>query len=200
MGNLRSVAKAIEHVAPHERVEVTSDPSVVLGAARVVFPGQGAMPDCMRYLRESGLEQAVRDAAQTKPLLAVCIGEQMLFDRSEEGDTSGLGLFSGDVVRFLPDMPGSNGRLKVPHMGWNRVRQSKPHALWNGIDDQSWFYFVHSYYVAPREKELITGETTYGGTFTCAVARDNIFATQFHPEKSAAAGLRIYENFTRWNP
>ena len=200
MGNLRSVAKAIEHVAPNERVEVTSDPSVVLGAARVVFPGQGAMPDCMRYLRESGLEQAVRDAAQTKPLLAVCIGEQMLFDRSEEGDTPGLGLFRGDVVRFLPDMPGSNGRLKVPHMGWNRVRQSKPHALWNGIDDQSWFYFVHSYYVAPREKELITGETTYCGTFTCAVARDNIFATQFHPEKSAAAGLRIYENFTRWNP
>jgi len=200
MGNLRSVAKAIEHVAPHERVEVTSDPAVVLGAARVVFPGQGAMPDCMRYLRESGLEQAVRDAAQSKPLLAVCIGEQMLFDRSEEGDTPGLGLFSGDVVRFLPDMPGSNGRLKVPHMGWNRVRQSKPHALWNGIDDQSWFYFVHSYYVAPREKELITGETTYGGIFTCAVARDNIFATQFHPEKSAAAGLRIYENFTRWSP
>ena len=200
MGNLRSVAKAIEHVAPHERVEVTSDPAVVLGAARVVFPGQGAMPDCMRYLRESGLEQAVRDAAHGKPLLAVCIGEQMLFDRSQEGDTPGLGLFSGDVVRFLPDMPGSNGRLKVPHMGWNRVRQSKPHALWNGIDDQSWFYFVHSYYVAPREKELITGETTYGGTFTCAVARDNIFATQFHPEKSAAAGLRIYENFTRWNP
>ena len=200
MGNLRSVAKAIEHVAPHERVEVTSDPAVVLGAARVVFPGQGAMPDCMRYLRESGLEQAVRDAARTKPLLAVCIGEQMLFDRSEEGDTPGLGLFGGDVVRFLPDMPGSNGRLKVPHMGWNRVRQSKPHALWNGIDDQSWFYFVHSYYVAPREKELITGETTYGGIFTCAVARDNIFATQFHPEKSAAAGLRIYENFTRWNP
>jgi imidazole glycerol-phosphate synthase subunit HisH len=200
MGNLRSVAKAIEHVAPHERVEVTSDAAVVVGAARVVFPGQGAMPDCMRYLRESGLEQAVRDAAQSKPLLAVCIGEQMLFDRSEEGDTPGLGLFSGDVVRFLPDMPGSNGRLKVPHMGWNRVRQSKPHALWNGIDDQSWFYFVHSYYVAPREKELITGETTYGGTFTCAVARDNIFATQFHPEKSAAAGLRIYENFTRWNP
>jgi glutamine amidotransferase len=200
MGNLRSVAKAIEHVAPHERVEVTSDPAVVRAATRVVFPGQGAMPDCMRYLSESGLEPAVRDAAQSKPLLAVCIGEQMLFERSEEGDTPGLGLFSGDVVRFLPDMAGLNGRLKVPHMGWNRVRQSKAHALWNGIDDQSWFYFVHSYYVAPSEKELITGETTYGGTFTCAVARDNIFATQFHPEKSAAAGLRIYENFTRWNP
>lgn len=200
MGNLRSVAKAIEHVAPHERVEVTSDSAVVRAATRVVFPGQGAMPDCMRYLRESGLEPAVRDAAKSKPLLAVCIGEQMLFDRSEEGDTPGLGLFSGKVVRFLPDMRGLNGRLKVPHMGWNRVRQSKAHALWNGVDDQSWFYFVHSYYVAPREKEMITGETTYGGIFTCAVARDNIFATQFHPEKSAAAGLRIYENFTRWNP
>ncbi len=199
MGNLRSVAKAIEHVVPQERVEVTSNPAVVRAAARVVFPGQGAMPDCMRYLRESGLEPAVRDAAQSKPLLAVCIGEQMLFERSEEGDTPGLGLFSGDVVRF-PPASASSERLKVPHMGWNRVRQSKPHALWDGIDDQSWFYFVHSYYVAPREKELITGETTYGGTFTCAVARDNIFATQFHPEKSAAAGLRIYENFTRWNP
>jgi len=200
MGNLRSVAKAIEHVAPHERVEVTSDPGVVRAAMRVVFPGQGAMPDCMRYLRDSGLEPAVRDAAQSKPLLAVCIGEQMLFDRSEEGDTPGLGLFSGDVVRFLPDMRELDSRLKVPHMGWNRVRQTKAHALWSGIDDQSCFYFVHSYYVAPREKELITGETTYGGIFTCAVARDNIFATQFHPEKSAAAGLRIYENFTRWNP
>ena len=200
MGNLRSVAKAIEHVAPQERVEVTSDPAVVRAAERVVFPGQGAMPDCMRYLRASGLEQPVRDAARTKPLLAVCIGEQMLFERSEEGDTPGLGLFSGDVVRFRRDMQGVNGQLKVPHMGWNRVRQSKPHALWDGVDDQSWFYFVHSYYVVPREKELITGETTYGGVFTCAVARDNIFATQFHPEKSAAAGLRIYENFTRWNP
>jgi len=203
MGNLRSVAKAIEHVAPQERVEVTSNPAVVRDAERVVFPGQGAMPDCMRYLRESGLEQAVRDAAHSKPLLAVCIGEQMLFERSEEGDTAGLGLFAGDVVRFQPDMPQSresDARLKVPHMGWNRVRQSKPHALWHGIDDQSWFYFVHSYYAAPREKELITGETNYGGVFTCAVARDNIFATQFHPEKSAAAGLRIYENFTRWNP
>ena len=200
MGNLRSVAKAIEHVAPQERVEVTSDPAVVRAAERVVFPGQGAMPDCMRYLRESGLEEPVRDAARTKPLLAVCIGEQMLFERSEEGDTPGLGLFSGDVVRFERDLQGANGQLKVPHMGWNRVRQSKPHALWDGVDDQSWFYFVHSYYVVPREKEMITGETTYGGVFTCAVARDNIFATQFHPEKSAAAGLRIYENFTRWNP
>ncbi|HYM47097.1 MAG TPA: imidazole glycerol phosphate synthase subunit HisH [Burkholderiaceae bacterium] len=201
MGNLRSVAKAIEHVAPAERVEVTSDAAVVRAATRVVFPGQGAMPDCMRYLRESGLEDAVRDAAQSKPLLAVCVGEQMLFERSEEGETPGLGVFDGNVVRFRRGMQHPNGtRLKVPHMGWNRVRQSKQHALWDGIDDQSWFYFVHSYYVAPNAKGLVAGETTYGGVFTCAVARDNIFATQFHPEKSAAAGLRIYENFTRWNP
>jgi len=201
MGNLRSVAKAIEHVAPHERVEITSDAAAVRSAARVVFPGQGAMPDCMRNLRESGLEDAVREAAQNKPLLAVCIGEQMLFERSEEGETAGLGLFAGNVVRFRDNAHGTDGlRLKVPHMGWNRVRQSKPHALWSGIDDQSWFYFVHSYFVAPLAKELVTGETTYGEVFTCAVARDNIFATQFHPEKSAAIGLRIYENFTRWNP
>ena len=201
MGNLRSVAKAIQHVAPTERVEVTSDPATVRAADRVVFPGQGAMPDCMRFLRESGLEEVVRDAAATRPLLAVCVGEQMLFERSEEGDTQGLGLLAGNVVRFGRQMQGSDGlRLKVPHMGWNRVRQSTPHPLWNGIDDQSWFYFVHSYYVAPLAKQWVAGETTYGGTFTCAVARDNIFATQFHPEKSAAAGLRIYENFTRWNP
>lgn len=201
MGNLRSVAKAIEHVAPTERVEVTSSAKRVQAATRVVFPGQGALPDCMRNLQDSGLEEAVRNAAATKPLLAVCIGEQMLFDHSEEGDAHGLGIFKGDVVRFAADMHGTDSvRLKVPHMGWNRVRQSKPHALWHGIDDQSWFYFVHSYYVVPVAQNLIAGETTYGDVFTCAVARDNIFATQFHPEKSAAAGLRIYENFTRWNP
>jgi imidazole glycerol-phosphate synthase subunit HisH len=202
MGNLRSVAKAIEHVAPATRVTVTSDPAQVRSADRVVFPGQGAMPDCMRYLRDSGLEEAVLAAAATKPLLAVCIGEQMLFERSEEGGVQGLGLFPGEVVRFrdaeLRQPDGS--RLKVPHMGWNRVRQTQRHALWDGIADDSWFYFVHSYYVIPREVHLSAGESTYGGAFTCAVARDNIFATQFHPEKSAAAGLRIYENFTRWNP
>jgi glutamine amidotransferase len=202
MGNLRSVAKAIEHVAPATRVTVTSDPAQVRSADRVVFPGQGAMPDCMRYLRDSGLQDAVLAAAATKPLLAVCIGEQMLFERSEEGGVQGLGLFPGEVVRFrdaeLRQADGS--RLKVPHMGWNRVRQTQRHALWDGIADDSWFYFVHSYYVVPRESGLSAGESTYGGAFTCAVARDNIFATQFHPEKSAAAGLRIYENFTRWNP
>ena len=202
MGNLRSVAKAIEHVAAGITVRITADPEVVRSADRVVFPGQGAMPDCMRYLRESGLEDAVRAAAATRPLLAVCIGEQMLFERSEEGPTAGLALFPGEVVRFRDEvMRAADGaRLKVPHMGWNRVRQTQAHPLWQGVPDDSWFYFVHSYYVVPRDERLTAGSTDYGGRFTCAVARDNIFATQFHPEKSAAAGLRIYENFCRWAP
>lgn len=207
MGNLRSVAKAVEHVAPKSRVCVSSDAREIAGADRVVFPGQGAMPDCMRYLREAGLEEVVRQAAREKPLLAVCIGEQMLFDSSEEAkaparETPGLGIFAGGVVRFRDaDLyKPAGGRLKVPHMGWNRVRQARPHLLWHGIADESWFYFVHSYYVAPSDPGVVVGEAAYGRIFTCVVARDNIFATQFHPEKSAAAGLRIYENFTRWNP
>jgi len=202
MGNLRSVAKALEHVAPSVTVRISSDPIEIRAAERIVFPGQGAMPDCMRYLRESGLEEAVRAAAASKPVLAICIGEQMLFDRSEEGDTPGLGLFAGNVVRFRDEaMRTADGtRLKVPHMGWNRVRQTARHRLWDGIADGSWFYFVHSYFVVPRDAALVAGSTDYGQSFTCVVARDNIFATQFHPEKSAAAGLKLYENFTRWNP
>jgi glutamine amidotransferase len=206
MGNLRSVAKALEHVSGKATVVVTSDPTMIDAAERVVFPGQGAMPDCMRYLREVGLEDTVRKALAAKPVLAVCIGEQMLFDYSEETrvpgvPTPGLGVFAGGVVRFRDaDMRQTDGRLKVPHMGWNRVRQVRGHPLWDGIADNSYFYFVHSYYVAPADAALTVGETDYGLRFTCAVARDNIFATQFHPEKSAAAGLRIYENFTRWNP
>jgi glutamine amidotransferase len=200
MGNLLSVAKAIERVAPDADVRITADPAQVDAAARAVFPGQGAMPDCMRYLRESGLEGAVRRAARDKPLLAICVGEQMLFDRSEEGDTPGLGLMAGRVVRFAPGLSGPDGPLKVPHMGWNRVRQVRGHPLWRGVPDLSYFYFVHSYFAQPSDPALTVGQVDYGGAFTCAVARDNIFATQFHPEKSAAAGLTIYENFVRWNP
>lgn len=202
-GNLRSVAKAIEHVAPKGvAVSVSSDPAVIRAAGRVVFPGQGAMPDCMRNLRASGLEDAVREALARKPVLAVCIGEQMLFERSEEGGVAGLGLFRGEVLRFPPAlMHGADGaRLKVPHMGWNRVRQMKPHPLWEGIADGSWFYFVHSYFVAPADASLVAGESDYGLPFTCAVAMNNLFATQFHPEKSAAAGLRLFRNFVHWNP
>lgn len=207
MGNLRSVAKALEHVAPRTEIRISSDAAEIGRATRVVFPGQGAMPDCMRTLREAGLEEAVRTAAATKPLLAICIGEQMLFEASEESrapgtSTPGLGLFPGRVLRFgearLRQADGT--RLKVPHMGWNRVRQRQRHPLWEGIPDASWFYFVHSYYVQPDDPSLIAGESDYGGAFTCVVARDNIFATQFHPEKSAALGLRLYENFTRWSP
>lgn len=203
MGNLRSVAKALARVAPEQDIRITSSAAEIEAAERVVLPGQGAMPDCMRFLRERGLERSVRHAAKSKPLLAVCVGEQMLFDLSREGDTSCLGLMRGEVVRFPQTANAAHpdsSRLKVPHMGWNRVQQMQPHALWQGVPDHSWFYFVHSYYVAPKDPAVIAAQSEYGLRFTCAVARDNIFATQFHPEKSAAAGLKIYENFTRWKP
>ncbi|UCE30983.1 MAG: imidazole glycerol phosphate synthase subunit HisH [Burkholderiales bacterium] len=201
MGNLRSVAKALEHVAPSARVVVSSDERQIAAADRVVFPGQGAMPDCMRYLDESGLRDAVLRAAQTQPRFGVCVGEQMLFDWSAEGDTAGLGVLAGRVERFPePAMRSGDVRLKVPHMGWNRVAQTRPHALWQGIPDDSFFYFVHSYFAVPADPALVVGETEYGVRFTCAVARDNIFATQFHPEKSAALGLKLYENFVSWRP
>lgn len=202
MGNLRSVAKAVEHVAPGHRVLVTAEPAALAAAERIIVPGQGAMPDCMRELRSRGLADAVVRTAAEKPFLGICIGLQMLFDRSEEGDVAGLGLFSGQVRRF-PDaamVDAHGGRLKVPHMGWNEVRQVEPHPLWNGIADGTRFYFVHSYYVEPASHEVIAGATHYGITFTSAVARANIAAVQFHPEKSAAAGLRLLENFMRWNP
>ena len=202
MGNLRSVAKAIEHVMPTATLLVTSDPAEVAKADRVVVPGQGAMPDCMRELEARGLRAAVIRAAAEKPWLGICIGLQMLFDYSEEGDVAGLGICAGRVVRFpheqmaLPD----GTRLKVPHMGWNEVQQQRPHPLWNGIADGARFYFVHSYYVVPDDSGITIGQTRYGIPFTSAVARDNIFAVQFHPEKSAQAGLRLLTNFMNWKP
>ncbi|HVL76924.1 MAG TPA: imidazole glycerol phosphate synthase subunit HisH [Noviherbaspirillum sp.] len=202
MGNLRSVAQALRHVAPEADVRISGELAEVRAADRLVLPGQGAMPDCMRSLRESGLLDAVVEASRTKPLLGVCVGEQMLFERSEEGDTPGLGLLPGRVVRFrldgLTQVDGS--RFKVPQMGWNRVYQTMSHALWHGIPDESYFYFVHSYYAVPDDSRHTAGETDYGARFACAVAKDNIFATQFHPEKSAAAGLQLYKNFVSWNP
>jgi len=202
MGNLRSVSKAVEHIAPDHEVIVTADPALVAAADRVVFPGQGAMPDCMRELDARGLRPAVLDAARSKPFLGICIGQQMLFEWSEEGDVPGLGVFAGQVRRFpAARMLGADGeRLKVPHMGWNEVVQIVPHALWRGIDDASRFYFVHSYFVDPAQREIVAGECRYGLPFTAAVARDNIFAVQFHPEKSAEAGLRLLANFVDWNP
>ena len=202
MGNLRSVAQALRHVAPEADVRISGELKDVLAADRLVFPGQGAIPDCMRCLRESGLQQAVIDASRSKPMLGICVGEQLLFDWSEEGDTPGLGLLPGKVVRFQLNgrLQEDGSRFKVPQMGWNRVQQTRPHALWNGIADGSYFYFVHSYYAVPAERAHTAGETLYGDLFSCAVARDNIFATQFHPEKSASAGLQLYKNFVNWKP
>jgi glutamine amidotransferase len=200
MGNLRSVAKALEHVAPGAGVAVSSDAAVIRAADRVVFPGQGAMPDCMRELDSRGLRPAVLEAARSRPFLGICIGLQMLFERSEEGDVAGLGVMEGKVRRFphaaMRDAAGA--RLKVPHMGWNEVRQDRAHALWEGIPDGARFYFVHSYFVEAVAADLVAGSCEYGARFTCAVARDNIFAVQFHPEKSQAEGLRLLANFVKW--
>lgn len=202
MGNLRSVSKAIEHVAPALRVVVTSDPDVIAAAGRVVFPGQGAAPDCMREIDARGLRGAIVEAAARKPFLGICMGMQVLFEHSEEGDTACLGIFPGSVLRF-PDAAmrdDRGGRLKVPHMGWNNVHQALPHPLWAGIEEGARFYFVHSYFVQPANPELIAGFSHYPFPFTCAVAADNVFAVQFHPEKSQNAGLALLGNFATWNP
>ena len=197
MGNLLSVSKALEHVAPGHQVVVTADPETILLSERVVVPGQGAMPDCMRQLTESGAREAVVAATRSKPFLGLCIGLQMLFERGEEGDTPGLGLLPGRVPRFAGRaMEG----LQVPHMGWNEVMQQRSHPLWSGIPDRTRFYFVHSYYAAPRDAALTAATCIYGVPFTCAIARDNIFAVQFHPEKSQSAGLQLLSKFVRWQP
>lgn len=202
MGNLRSVAQALRHAAPEADVRISGEAAEIRAADRLVLPGQGAIQDCMRSLNASGVKEAVLDAMRSKPMFGVCVGEQLLFDWSEEGDIPGLGVFPGRVVRFRLDglLQEDGSRFKVPQMGWNRVRQTQPHAIWEGVPDGSYFYFVHSYYAVPGERAHVAGETDYGAPFCCAVARDNIFATQFHPEKSAAAGLRLYRNFVDWNP
>lgn len=207
MGNLRSVSKALEHVAPEKTVVVTGHADDIARAERVVFPGQGAMPDCMRELDERGLRQAVIDAASSKPFLGICIGLQMLFEHSEEGDAAGLGVFKGQVKRFaLENRLDSHGeKLKVPHMGWNQVYQVsqanlQPHALWRDIENGARFYYVHSYYVQPADADIIAGYSNYPDRFTCAIAKDNLFAVQFHPEKSAQAGLQLLSNFVNWSP
>jgi glutamine amidotransferase len=202
MGNLRSVAQALRAVAPDASVLISGEAADIDSADRIGLPGQGAMRDCMASLRESGVQDALLRASKSRPMMGVCVGEQMLFDVSEEGDTPGLGLLPGKVVRFQLDgrLQADGSRFKVPQMGWNRVKQVRPHALWEGIADDAWFYFVHSYYVQPAAASDAIGETDYGAPFCCAVARDNIFATQFHPEKSAGVGLKLYQNFVHWNP
>jgi imidazole glycerol-phosphate synthase subunit HisH len=208
MGNLRSVANAVQASAQGSafQVIITQRPEEVRAAERIVLPGQGAMRDCMACLKDSGLQEAVLEAAANKPMFGVCVGMQMLLDHSDEQDTPGLGLIGGQVHKFelqgrlQPD----GSRFKVPQMGWNRViqtqNQGKVHSIYQGVPDESWFYFVHSFYAKPASKAHSAGETDYGGLFTAALARDNIFATQFHPEKSAAQGLQLYKNFLTWKP
>jgi glutamine amidotransferase len=202
MGNLHSIAKALEHVAGKQRVIVSSDPAAILAAGHVVFPGVGAIRDCIAELRRTGLDEVVLQAAAGKPLLGVCLGMQALFGESEEnGGTASLGIVPGRVVRFPADLhdPASGERLKIPHMGWNQVRQVSAHPLWRDIPEQSRFYFVHSYYAVPDDPACVTGRTEYGLEFTAVIARENLFAAQFHPEKSQHAGLQLLANFVAWN-
>lgn len=203
MGNYHSVERALRHAAPDADIRLSSDAQLILNADRVVLPGQGAMGDCMRTLKEAGLDEVVLRVARSKPLLGVCVGEQMLFERSEEGPTACLGLLPGEVRRFSGPMfeaAAAHVRLKIPHMGWNPVKQVQAHPLWSGIVDGAPFYFVHSYHVVASDPAVVMGQADYGYPFVCAVARENIFAVQFHPEKSAGDGLRLYRNFVDWNP
>lgn len=201
MGNLRSVSKALEHVAPNKNVVVTSQAQDILDAGRVVFPGQGAMPDCMRELESRGLREVIVQAAASKPFLGICIGLQLLFEHSEEGNADGLAILSGKVKRFAAEaMHDADGnKLKVPHMGWNQVYQKQAHPMWKDIADGERFYYVHSYYVQPDDASLVAGVTEYPNAFTGAIAHQNIFAVQFHPEKSQHAGLQLLSNFVQWN-
>jgi glutamine amidotransferase len=201
MGNLRSVAKALAHVAPEQDVRVSSDAALIRAADRIVLPGQSAMPDCMKSLLASGLADTVLAAMRERPFLGICLGLQMLFDTSEEGPTTCLGALPGRVVRFRDEamVAPSGERLKVPHMGWSRVRQVRAHPLWHGIEDGARFYFAHSFYPVPADSSVTVGTVDYPAPFTCAIARANIFATQFHPEKSQRAGLSLLANFVTWD-
>ena len=202
MGNLHSIAKALEHVSGKDRVTVTGVRETILAADRVVFPGVGAIRDCMAELRRSGLDAVVVEAARAKPVLGVCLGMQALLDASEENQgVDCLGVMPGKVVRFpqgMPD-PADGSKLKIPHMGWNQVHQCGEHSMWKGIATDSRFYFVHSYYAVPALQEDVAATTPYGLDFASVIARDNVFAVQFHPEKSQHAGLQLLSNFVGWN-
>jgi glutamine amidotransferase len=202
MGNLRSVVNALQVVAQsHDRVLLTSDPQQVLAADRVVFPGQGAAGDCMRAIDEYGLREAIVVAAQDRPFLGICMGMQVLIEHSEENEgTECLGIFKGRVKYFGDGHQGPDGvKLKVPHMGWNRVKQIRAHPLWHAVADGSRFYFVHSYYLEAEDPQLVAGTTDYGFSFTSVIAKDNLFALQCHPEKSADTGLQLLRNFVKWD-
>ena len=196
IGNLRSVHNAVSFISPQTKSIVTSDPDVVAKADKVIFPGQGAMPDCVLQLDKRGLKESVIEAAKQKPFLGICLGLQMLFETSEEGGVNGFGLLPGSVKRFQLN---KNERIKIPHMGWNKVNLSNPHPMWNKIDSDSRFYFVHSFYAEVKDKSLVMATSSHGEKFTCAIAKDNLFAVQFHPEKSSELGLQLLNNFISWN-
>ena len=200
MGNLHSIAKALQHASPETNVLVTSDAETILNAQRVVFPGVGAMRDCMKALNDLNLVEVIKQAAQTKPFLGICLGMQALLNDSQEnGHTDCLGILNGHVLKFAEPLHDEKGEiLKVPHMGWNQVKQT-PHPLWQNISDESRFYFVHSYYAAPTNSGIIAGTSDYPNAFACALMQKNVFAVQFHPEKSQTVGLQLLKNFLAWN-
>lgn len=200
MGNLRSVSKAIEHVAPDDEVLVTHDVDTIKSSDRIVCPGQGAAADCMQALSDHGLDVLIQELAGSRPFLGICMGYQVLFDRSEENEgVACLGLVAGKVKRFAhPLLSEQQVRLKVPHMGWSKVEHVKEHPLWQGIDSSGRFYFAHSYYCVPDDASIISGTCTYGHEFAASVASSNLFACQFHPEKSAGSGLQLLKNFVQW--
>jgi len=196
IGNLKSVHNAVSFISPKTKSIITSDPDVVARADKVIFPGQGAMPDCISQLETRGLKESVIEAAKQKPFLGICLGLQMLLEKSEEGDVNGFGLLPGIVKRFQPNQ---NERIKIPHMGWNKVDVLNPHPMWNKISSASRFYFVHSFYAEVKDKGLVMATSSHGEKFTCAIAKDNIFAVQFHPEKSSELGLQLLNNFITWD-
>ena len=195
IGNLKSVHNAVRYIAPKTPSMVSSDPDFINKADKVIFPGQGAMPDCIKELDKRGIRDVVIESAKKKPFLGICLGLQLLFEKSEEGDVDGFGIFEGRIKKFQPN---KQVRIKIPHMGWNKVHQSKNHPMWNNINPGSSFYFVHSFYATDVKKEYVTGTTNHGEEFTCAIAKENIFAAQFHPEKSAELGLQLLDNFISW--
>tara|TARA_B100000780_G_scaffold140831_1_gene98637 strand:- start:2237 stop:2854 length:618 start_codon:yes stop_codon:yes gene_type:complete len=196
IGNLRSVHNAVSFISPKTKSIITSDPDMVARADKVIFPGQGAMPDCISQLNSRGLKESVIEAAKQKPFLGICLGLQMLLEKSEEGNVNGFGLLPGIVKRFQPN---KNERIKIPHMGWNKVDLLNPHPMWNKISSASRFYFVHSFYAEVKDKSLVMATSSHGEKFTCAIAKDNIFAVQFHPEKSSELGLQLLNNFITWD-
>lgn len=201
MGNLHSLGKALERVAPDQRIVVSYDADELRDCDRLVLPGVGGVRECMKELQRLELAQVILEASRRVPMLGICLGMQVMLEFSEEnGGVSALGLFPGEVVRF-PDPPAEGSdRLKVPHMGWNRVKQTQKHPVWAGVPDESWFYFVHSYFARPRDAAHVLGTTEYTQVFAAAVARENLVAFQFHPEKSQALGLTLLANFLHWNP